>query len=136
MLVFGCFHLFLGLLNVCELMVRKLSLTKCLHINFVSASHGASSEHDAGIRCFLQKQSPTNKQPVSWMKKHNLWPDGVTIDEILMQYRARISRQTGIALVSLEQKSNKKKMLVAVAHVALQGGDGDAVRCQTHKRHA
>ena len=32
-----------------------------------------------------------------------------------MQYRARITRQTGIALVSLEQKSNNKRMLVAVA---------------------
>ena len=49
-LVFGCFHLFLGLLNVCELMVRKLPLTKCFKIDFVRASHGASSEHDAGIR--------------------------------------------------------------------------------------
>ena len=76
MLVFGCFHLFLGFFNMCELMVRKLPFTKCLKIDVVSASHGTSSKHDAGIRCFLPKQSPTSKQSVCWMKKHNLWPDG------------------------------------------------------------
>ena len=76
MLVFGCFHLFLGLLNVCELVVRKLRFTKCLKIDVFSSSHGASSKHDAGMRCFHPKQSPTSKQSVSWMKKHNLWPDG------------------------------------------------------------
>ena len=61
MLVFGCFHLFLGLLNVCELVVRKLRFTKCFKFDVFSASHGASSKHDAGIRCFLSKQSPTSK---------------------------------------------------------------------------
>ena len=81
MLVFGCFHLFPGLLNVCELMVRKLSLTKCLHIHFVSASHGASSKHVAGIRCFSPKTIP-NKQTVRhWDEEAQLVARRVTNDE-------------------------------------------------------
>ena len=74
MLVFGCFHLFPGLLNVSG-GSQASNFTMCLKIDVVSASHGASSKHDAEIRCFLPEQSPTSKQSVYWMKKHNLWPD-------------------------------------------------------------
>ena len=79
----GVRHLFPGLWNVCELMVRKLSFVRCFYTDFVSASHGASSKHDAGTRCFLPKQSPTSKQSVYWMKKHNLWPDKLPTTRVL-----------------------------------------------------
>ena len=76
MLVFGCFHLFPGLLNVSG-GSQASNFTKCLKIDVVSASHGASSKHDAGDTLL----SPRTINPqqansrVIWMKKHNLWPD-------------------------------------------------------------
>ena len=82
MLVFGCFHLFLGLLNVCELVVRKLRFTKCFFKDVVSASHGASSKHDAGIRCFSPK-TITNKSTVRKLDEEaQLVARRVTNDEI------------------------------------------------------
>ena len=58
------------------LVVRKLPISPSVFkMDVVSASHGASSKHDAEMRCFLPEQSPTSKQSFLWMKKHNLWPD-------------------------------------------------------------
>ena len=82
MLVFGCFHLFLGLLNVCELVVRKLRFTKCFKIDVFSASHGALFQ----TRCWNTLLSPKtipNKQTVSILDEEaQLVARRVTNDEI------------------------------------------------------
>ena len=103
--MFGCFRLFLGLLNVCELVVRKLPFIKCFKIDVFSASHGALFQTQMlEYAAFLPKQSPTSQLSENWTKKHNLWP-GVW---------PTMRHLDAIPGEDFSTKSNHKMMLIAV----------------------
>ena len=83
MLVFGCFHLFLGLLNVCELVVRKLRFTKCFK-NLMLSAHPTAPLPNTLLEyaAFLPKRSPTSQTVSILDEEAQLVARRVTNDEI------------------------------------------------------